>query len=342
MINRRAFGKGLLAAPLLATPTLLRSAFADEVGSIVIVSQHGLPYLPLMVMDTLKLVEKYAGKSGVSSLKPDYKTLGGTQSLIDALLSGQMNFGVTGVPGLATLWDKTAGTPNEVKALSAVQSMPFMLVTNRESIKTIKDFTDKDKIALPAVKVSSQAICLQMAAAKEWGQDQYARLDPFTITRPHPDAAASVMSKATEVNSHYSVAPYYYWELATPGVHNVLKSYDTLGGPATNGVMIMAKKFRDANPKVTAAVYSALSEAEEFISKNAGQAAEIYIKTTNEKKSTPAELTKYIADPDNVWTTAPQQTMTFANFMHKVGSMKRVPSSWKDLYMPESHELKGS
>jgi len=342
MIHRRAFCKVLAVAPALATPMLMRSAFADEVSSIVLVSQHGLPYLPLMVMDTHKLVEKHAAKLGVASLKPDFKTLGGTQSLIDALLSGQMNFGVTGVPGLATLWAKTAGTPNEVRALSAVQSMPFMLVTNREAIKTIKDFDEHDKIALPAVKVSSQAICLQMAAAKEWGQGQYAKLDAFTITLPHPDAATSVMSKATEVNSHYSVAPYYYYELATPGVHNVLKSYDTLGGPATNGVMIMAKKFRDANPKVTSAVYAALSEAEEFINKNPGEAAQIYIKTTNEKRSSQAEMVKFISDPDNVWTTAPQQSMEFATFMHKVGSIKRLPVSWKDMYMPESHELKGS
>ena len=77
---------------------LMRSAFADEVSSIVLVSQHGLPYLPLMVTDAHKLVEKHAAKLGVASLKPEYKTLGGTQSLIDALLSGQMNFGVTGVP----------------------------------------------------------------------------------------------------------------------------------------------------------------------------------------------------------------------------------------------------
>jgi NitT/TauT family transport system substrate-binding protein len=342
MIHRRAFCKALAVTPVLATPTLMRSAFADEVSSIVLVSQHGLPYLPLMVMDEFKLVEKQADKLGVKSLKPEYKTLGGTQSLIDALLSGQMNFGVTGVPGLNTLWDKTAGTPNEVRALSAVQSMPFMLVTNREAVKTIKDFNEHDKIALPAVKVSSQAICLQMAAAKEWGADQYAKLDSLTITRPHPDAAASVMSKATEVNSHYSVAPYYYLELATPGVHRVLKSYDTLGGPATNGVMIMSKKFRDANPKVTSAVYGALSEAHDFINKNASQAAQIYIKTTNEKRSTQAELIKYISDPDNIWTTTPQQTMTFARFMHKVGTMKRLPGSWKDVYMPESHELKGS
>jgi NitT/TauT family transport system substrate-binding protein len=343
MMHRRTFCKALAAAPAaLATPALLRSAFADDVGSIVLVSQHGLPYLPLMVMDFFKLIEKHAAKMGVASLKPNFKTLGGTQSLIDALLSGQMNFGVTGVPGLATLWDKTAGTANEVRALSAVQSMPFMLVTNRESIKTIRDFNEHDKIALPAVKVSSQAICLQMAAAKEWGQDQYAKLDPFTITRPHPDAAASVMSKATEVNCHYSVAPYYYLELATPGVHRVLKSYDTLGGPATNGVMIMSKKFRDANPKVTGAVFAALSEAEDYINKNASDAAQIYIKATNEKRSTQADLAKYISDPDNVWTTAPQQSMEFATFMHKVGTMKRLPASWKDMYMPESHELKGS
>jgi NitT/TauT family transport system substrate-binding protein len=343
MLHRRDFCKALATSPAaLASPMLMRSAFADEVSSIVLVSQHGLPYLPMMVMDTLKLVEKHAARLGLASLKPDYKILGGTQSLIDALLSRQMDFGVTGVPGLATLWDKTSGTPNEIRALSAVQSMPFLLVTNRPTIKTLADFTDQDKIALPAVKVSSQAICLQMAAAKLWGDDQYARLDAFTISRSHPDAAASVMSKATEINSHYSVAPYYYYELATAGIHNVLRSYDTLGGPGTNGVMLMTKKFRDANPKVTQAVYAALSEAHDFINKNPGEAAQIYIKTTNEKRSSQEEMIKFISDPDNIWTTMPQQTMTFANFMHKVGTMKREPASWKDLYMPECHELAGS
>src|ERR1700720_2097455 len=196
MLHRRDFCKALAMAPAaLAAPMLMRSAFADEVSSIVIVSQHGLPYLPLMVMDTLKLVEKHAGKLGIAALKADYKTLGGTQSLIDALLSRQMDFGVTGVPGLATLWDKTAGTPNEVRALSAVQSMPFMLVTNRPAIKTITEFTNQDKITVPAIKVSSQAICLQMAAAKEWGDDQYAKLDAYTIACSHPDVALSIMAK---------------------------------------------------------------------------------------------------------------------------------------------------
>jgi NitT/TauT family transport system substrate-binding protein len=342
MIHRRNFCKAIAAVPAaLAMPALMRSSFADEVSSIVMMSQHGLPYLPMMVMDSLKLVEKHAARLGLATLKTDYRTMGGTQSLIDALISGQMHFGVTGVPGLTVLWDKTAGTPNEVRALCAVQSMPFMLVTNRESVKTLRDFSDKDKIAVPAVKVSNQAICLQMAAAKEWGADQYARLDALTISRSHPEAAVSVISKATEINSHYAVAPFYYSELATAGVHKVLKSYDTLGGPASNGVMIMSRKFHDANPKVSAAVFAAVTEANDFINAKPTEAADIYIKTTGEKRSTPSEMAKFISDPDNIWTTTPQQNMVYAEFMHKVGTMKRLPESWKDLYLPEAHGLKG-
>ena len=171
------------------------------------------------------------------------------------------DFGVTGVPGLATLWDKTAAPPNEVRALSAAQSMPFILVTNRPSIKTIKDFTEKDKIAVPGIKISNQAICLQMAAAKEWGQREYAQARSLHHHAAAPGAATRSSRKRPRSTAHYGVAPFQDYELAAPGVHAVLKSYDTLGGPDTNGVMLMTKKFRDANPKVTSAVYAALSEA---------------------------------------------------------------------------------
>jgi len=45
-MRRREFCLGLAAMPALA-----RSAFADEVSTITLISQHGLPYLPLMVME---------------------------------------------------------------------------------------------------------------------------------------------------------------------------------------------------------------------------------------------------------------------------------------------------
>src|SRR5258708_16028677 len=119
-----------------------------------------------------------------------------------------MHFGVAGRPSLATLWDKTVGTANEVRGLCAAQSMPYMLVTSNPKVKTIRDFSAEDKIALPSIKVSAQAVCLQMAAAREWGQDQYARLDPFTITLPHPDATINILPKPTHVTSHYPALPF--------------------------------------------------------------------------------------------------------------------------------------
>jgi NitT/TauT family transport system substrate-binding protein len=342
-MRRRDFCTGALATTgAVAAPGLIRSSFADEASAIMLIKQHGLPYLPLMIMEEYKLVENHAQRLGLPTLKPDYRTLGGTQSLVDALISGQMHFGVTGVPGLAQLWDKTQGTPHEVRALSAVQSMPFILVTNRPEVKSIRDFSERDKIAVPGVKVSNQAICLQMAAAKEWGQENYARLDPMTITLPHPDAAVAIISKSTEITGHYGVAPFQNYELAAPGIHAVLKSYDTLGGPTTNGVMLMTSKFRQESPKVTSAVYAALAEAEEIVNKDPRRSAEVYIRMTNEKRSGVEDMTRMIADPDNVWTTVPQNAMRYVEFMRKVGTLKRQPGSWKDLFMPEAHVLAGS
>src|SRR6185503_5785011 len=296
-MRRREFCLGLVAMPALA-----RSAFAQEVSTITLIKQHGLPYLPMMVMEEQKLVEKHAARLGIANLKTDYRTLGGTQSIIDALIGGQLHFGIAGVPGLATLWDKTVGTANEVRALCAAQAMPFILVTNRPEIKSIKDFKEGHKIAVPGIKNSNQAICLQMAAAKEWGQANYAQLDPFTITLPHPDAAIAIISRSTEVTGHYGVAPFQNYELAAPGVHAVLKSYDTLGGQTTNGVVLMTRKFRDANPKVTGAVYAALVEASDIINKDPRHSAEVYIRMTSEKRSGVDAMAVMISDPDNAWT----------------------------------------
>lgn len=330
------------AAAALASPFIMRSALAQEVSNVLLLMQHGLPYLPQMVMSEQKLVEKHAAKAGLPSVKAEYRHLAGTSALIDALLAGQMHGGVVGVPALVTLWNRTAGTAQEVRALCAVQSMPYFLVTNNKAVKTLRDFTEKDKIALPAAKVSAQAVCLQMACAKEWGDAEFARLDHITISRAHPEAITAVLSGNNEINSHYASAPFYYYELEAPGIHAVLKSYDTLGGPTTNGIMMMAKSFRDQNPKVAGAIYAALEEANAFINANPGDAAEIYIKATGEKRADRARMTTIVKDPDNVWTTTPQNAMRFATFMHKVGTAKKIAADWKDMFMPEAHALAGS
>jgi NitT/TauT family transport system substrate-binding protein len=180
-----------------------------------------------------------------------------------------------------------------------------------------------------------------MAAAKLWGDAQYARLDPWTVTLPHPEAAAGVISGKSPVNSHYAVSPFYYYELATPGVHQVLKSYDTLGGPHVNGTLVAAPAFTKSNPQITAAVLAAQEEANAFIGAHPQDAAEIYIALTKDTHGA-AEMTKMIVDPDNVWTTVPQKVLTFAEFMHKVGRLKHLPASWKDMFLPNVQDAQGS
>src|ERR1700738_2320944 len=164
-----------LFALLLAIPA------RAEVSEVRLSKQYGLPYLPFMVMEHFQLLEKQAEKQGIA-LKVSWTTLSNSSAMMEAIISGQMDFIAPGLPTLATMWDKTVGTQNEIRALSAVQSMPYVLVTRSPNIKPTRDFTEHDRIALPAVKLTGHAIALQMAAAKEWGREHYDKLDPLTVS----------------------------------------------------------------------------------------------------------------------------------------------------------------
>ena len=123
-------------------------------------------YLQLNVMDHQKLIEKHAAALGLPDVKVSWFKFNGPTAVNEALISGNIDIGSGGVPGLLVLWSSTKGTPQEVRGISALSSQPFLLNTSDTNIKTIKDFKDSDRIAVPAVKSSVQAITLQMEAAK--------------------------------------------------------------------------------------------------------------------------------------------------------------------------------
>jgi NitT/TauT family transport system substrate-binding protein len=332
-VNRREFVTGLVALP-----ALIRSASAAV--SISLGKQYGLPFLPQMVMEDRKLIEAHASDLGVGDLVVRWQTMGGPGALNDGLLSGTIQFVNVASPSLATLWDKTSGTPQEVRAICAVQSMPYVLTTRNLAVKTIADFSAADRIAVPTVKISGQAMALQMAAAKLWGLDKYDKLDELTVSMGHPDAMQAVLSGQT-VNSHFSVAPFNYYELRVAGIHKVLSSYET-DGKHTNGLQVTTMAFHDANPKICGAVRAAHEEANAFIWREPKAAAEIYLKLTNDRKNTADDLVAMITDPDIEYTTTPANLMKHAEFMHKVGRLKHLPGSWKDLFFAEAHGFNGS
>jgi NitT/TauT family transport system substrate-binding protein len=325
----------VLAALLAASP--LRA----EVNEIHAAQQFGLSYLALMMMEDGKLVEQQAKAMGLGDVKVTWAKLGGPGAMNDALLSGGLDFGTGGVPSLITLWAKTRGTAQEVRGVGALNSMPVNLVTSNPAVKSIRDFTDKDKIAVTTVKVSTQALLLQMAAAREFGDDNYAKLDPLTVSLPHPDAMTALLSGSGTITAHFSSPPFQYQEAAKPGIRTILNSYDILGGPATFNVVWSTAKFRDANPKAYAAFVAAFEQATASINRDKRGAAEIYKRMSGSKESVD-ELLKMMEDPLVEYTLAPKSTTKTAEFMARIGTIKQKPDSWKDLFFPNVYGLAGS
>jgi NitT/TauT family transport system substrate-binding protein len=308
-------------------------------SEIKVAQQYGISYLPLMVMEEGKLIEKHAKAAGVDVTVSWAKFAGGNV-MNDALLSNSLQFASGGVGPFVTLWARTRGNL-DVKAVAAINSMPLYLNTRNPSVKTIKDFTDKDRIALPAVKISIQAITLQMAAEKVFGEGQQNKLDALTVTLSHPDAQTALLSGASEITAHFGSPPFQYQQLRNPAIHTVLNSYEVLGGPVTFNVVWAMSKFRAENPRLYDAFVKALDEATAMINRDRKWAAETYLRISKDKDSV-GDILAMLNDPSIVFTTTPQNTMKYVDFMFKTGAIKTRPDSWKDMYFPNAQGLPGS
>jgi NitT/TauT family transport system substrate-binding protein len=295
-----------------------------------------------MVMEHEQLLEKHLKRVGAGDVKVTWATMSTTTATVDGLLSGSVDFASSGITGLLTLWDKAQGTQNEVRAISGISSFPYPLVTNNPAVKTLKDFTDKDKIAVPAAKISVQAIVLQMAAAQAFGPDKRTALDARTVSMGHPTAAIAVMSKQNEVNAHFSYPPYSLEELRTPGVHAVLWANDVTNGPVTTIEVVTPVRVVKDHPKWVEAWMAAQEEASDFVNKHHREAAEMYLAMSGEKKLAVADLVQIIADPQVRISVTPFNTMVFAKYMYETGGIKRMPSSWKEYFWPIAQGLNGS
>src|SRR6187397_718760 len=160
----RARAIRLPAVAMLAgvTLTVFVATAAAQVPEIRFARQFSMGYLQFNVMERNQLLEKHAKAAGVPEVKVVWATFNSPAAMNDALLSGSVDIVSGGVPGWLTIWSRTHGTPNAVKGIAAFTSQPILLNTRNPNIKTIVAFTDNDKISLPAVKVSIQAIILHM------------------------------------------------------------------------------------------------------------------------------------------------------------------------------------
>lgn len=332
--SRRAVIAGIAAAPALGS----WSARAQEAKELRIAKQFGISYLPLTIIESRGLIEKHAAAAGLADLKVAWSQFSAGAPMNDALISGSLDVAGGGVGPLITIWARTRANLG-VRGIASLNSMPLYLNTINPAVKSVKDFGDKDRIAMPAVKVSIQAVTLQMAAERDLGK--FDALDRLTVSMSHPDGHTAMMSGRSEITAHFTSAPFMYQQLEDARVKRVLSSYEVLGGPATFNTIWATNKWREANPRAYRALLAALDEAMAMIKADPTGVAALWIEAEKSKLA-PAFAEKIIRDPENVFTTAPQNIMKYAEFMHKVGSVREKPATWKDLFFAEIHGVSGS
>src|SRR5450631_1033907 len=328
---------------LIAAAAVLQLALpaAAEVPEIRLAQQFSIGYLQLNVMEHEKLIEKHAKLLGIPEVKVSWLKFNGPAAVNDALLSGTLDIASGGVPGLLVLWAKAKGTPQEVRGISALSSQPFLLNSRDPDVKTIKDFKPSDHIAVPAVKVSVQAIMLQMAAAKAYGDKEFAKLDVQTVSMSPPDATIALLGGKSEITAAFSVPPFQYQQLEQAGIHTVINSFDVMGGSHSFTVAWTSAKFRDANPVLYKALIAALREATDIVNKDKKAASAFWIEDGKSKLSLDM-VTGIVSGSQVRWTMTPENTIKFADFMSDVGTLKVKAASWKDYFFPDIYGLKGS
>jgi NitT/TauT family transport system substrate-binding protein len=333
---------------LKRTPVLLSgliflglwSSAAAEVNEVRFARQLGLGYLQFHIMQDQSLVEKHAHQMGLGNVHTRWLSLATPTALTDALLTGNIDVVGIGLPAFLTMWDKTRGGAN-VKAMMAMNCQPAYLNTRKHEIKSIRDFSESDRIALPAPKVSVQAIMLQMMAERIFGPGKHDVLDKLTVGMSHPDGTVALLMGKLEITAHFTSAPFQYQELENPAIHKVLSSYDATDGANTFSVIAAIERWRTANPQTYAAVLAAIHEANELIAMNPRAAAEIFVRV--EKVTLPVEFVqKIISDPEFLYTPEPHNVMKIYSFMKRIGALKNVPATWQDLFFPETHARAGN
>ncbi len=310
-----------------------------ETRELHVAIQPGLTYLPFVLLRHDSMIEHEAVKAGLPAPKLTWVVVAGGDVMNNGILAGDIDIACTGTPPFFTLWSKTRGNLN-ARAIAAYNTLPLTLNTVNPNIKTIKDFTDKDRIAVPGVKASTQALALEMESERVFGPGQHARLDGLTISRAHPDAMAAMLS-GTEITAHFAAPPYTELELKDPRVHTVLTTIEVMGGPFTVGICYTTQKFHDANPKTYGAYLAALNAATARSMADPRQAATEYLEVTKEH-TTVDELVAIMKEPGFDFGTTPRNTVKVAQFMYRIGAIKEQPRTWQDLFFPEIYGQPGS
>ena len=224
--------------------------------------------------------------------------------------------------------------------VAGVAGVPFELLTRNPKVKSLKDFGPEDRIAVPTIRASMQAMLMGMALEKEFGPGQHGRLDNNQVQLGHPEAMQALLNPTHEVNSALfdSAVPQHRAQVAAgaSGAHLDRRAR----GPASITNAWSTQKFVDANPIKIKAYIAAIDEASEWSRTTPRGGRDLSRGDQGEDHG--RRTIAVIKQPGAIFSATPQRSMLWADYMHRIGLIKQKPASWKDYSFPLIHDRNGS
>ena len=297
------------------------SALADDIR---IAAGTGILFAPFHVMKQAGLIEKHAEAAGIE-VTPEYLSFPSGSAVTDALISGNVDVIGVGLSNALLLWSRTRG---DIKAVAAVSGTESILVTKDPAVRTLADFKPENRISVTSLRVSNQAIYLQMALDKEFGDPN--RFDAMMVQLGFTDAVQAMVTPNGAIDTMFAGPPYYQQLLEMEGMHPVLSTLD-VAGPTTNLLAVSRTAWHDDHAEDVTVFLGALEEAQQIINDDPERAAELYLASTGERFGKD-EFAAMLADEGNVFQSLPMGTFQTAEFMARIGLIRDAPQNWNDYF----------
>lgn len=318
------------AAVLVAVGTLAATAAGHArvsypvPGKVTIAYQPGIGYAPLIVLKMQRTLETQFPNTSFT-----WKVLSSGAAITNGLISGDIQIGAGGVGPLIVAW--AAGV--DLKIIAPLDWGDLWLMAKDPSIKSVADLKGK-RIAMPG-PTSIQGVVLRKMAQVQLG-DAHA-LDANIISMDHPDAMQALISG--QIDAHLTSAPFQLQEKVR-GAHVVARSYQYFGAHSFLDAW-ESSAFYNQYPDFSKAFYADVNKAIALINKDPAKVSHML---QDDSGGIPSwrQYKQWFAASGLTFTNRPLGLMRFANFMNKIGMIKKMPAAWTDLVLPPVFGAKGS
>lgn len=290
--------------------------------TLIIADQFGLAYAPIEIMKAKDFLRRELDEVGAHEIVVEWKRMGNTTSMREAMVSGDLDIGFVGIPPFLIGRDKGM----DWKIISGISESPSALITTDPSLSSIEDITENHRIILPQPG-SIQHILLAMYAEKKLGDAK--TFDQQLVTLAHPDGLVA-MSTGDPNQLHFTTPPFLQKEMEIDNANLLVDGETCFGEPFTFIVGICPQRVYD-DRVVFEAFERALERSIVFMTVNPDETMKIL---TEAYEYPEEELEKYLSHEQMKFTAEIRGVDTFIDFMTRNGWIDGVMDEAEVLWRP--------